>query len=777
MLALRSVPPLIGIAEAERIALELYGLAVSTERMSGERDANFHARTADGADYVLKILRGPPELPASDCQVQVLRHLAEQDPTLPIPKVCPTLKGAELGRVERDEGPLSACLLTYLPGELLADSSPGPAELQQVGTLLARVDRALRGFFHPALAQHIAWDVRRLPELIQFAPYIEWPDVRRDVEETAATVRGLLPALRGLRHQAIHGDCHASNLLMSRAGAVSGILDFGDLIHAPLIQEVAVSMAELLIDDIAPVDTASALLAGYAAAETVTAADIDVLFDLIAGRHAVSILVHAWRGHEGGGDAAENKLPSAAASLRRLRELDRAALERRWHDLISRPQREVPARDVPPVDLQRRHRLMGAGAELFYEQPLHLVRGAGVWLYDAAGRAHLDAYNNVPHVGHAHPEVVRAIQEQTALLQTHTRYLHGGVLDYAEQLLARCPPHLGPSHGACIFVNSGSEANDVAWRLARFATGQRGALVMAHAYHGITDAVAPLTPGAGEPRDPHVATLAAPPAALRAADTMDDRDLAIARDDADRAIKRLAVNGFSPAAFFLDSALTSSGTFDPPPAWMATVAERVRTAGGLMIADEVQYGLGRSGSHFWGFERRGLSPDIITLGKPVGNGYPMGVVIADRRLIEAFQAKFGFFSTFGGSPVAAAAGRAVLAVIEREQLLANAGRTGAYLRARLEALSQTHACFGAVRGAGLLVGLEVRAADAPHAKRRTKAIVNRLAAHARILIGSEGPLGDILKIRPPLPFRAEHVDLLVEAIDEAAGYTGKTAED
>jgi 4-aminobutyrate aminotransferase-like enzyme len=192
------------------------------------------------------------------------------------------------------------------------------------------------------------------------------------------------------------------------------------------------------------------------------------------------------------------------------------------------------------------------------------------------------------------------------------------------------------------------------------------------------------------------------------------------------------------------------------------VAERVRAAGGLVIADEVQYGLGRSGSHFWGFERRGLTPDIVTLGKPVGNGYPMGVVIASRDLIEAFQEEFGFFSTFGGSPVAAAAGRAVLAVLEREALLVNARDTGAYLRAQLAALAAQHACFGAVRGAGLLVGLQV---DDP---RRTKAIVNRLAAHSRILIGSEGPDGTVLKIRPPMPFGRAHVDRLVEALDAAA---------
>ena len=778
MLALRSAPPIIGVAEAERVVLELYGLAVTVRHLSGERDANFQASTAGGTSYVFKILRGPPELPATDCQVAVLRHLVEQDASLPVPKIYPTQRGADLGSFERDDGTYTSCLFNFLPGELLAHAMSGNAlhaesRLRRVGASLARVDRALRGFFHPALAQRIAWDVRRLPELMELASCIESDEVRRDVEDTAAAFERLLPTLRGLRHQAIHGDCHASNLLVDPAGEVSGILDFGDLIHAPLILEPAVAMADLLIDGLASVESVGAVLAGYAAGKRLWVSDIEVLFELIAARHAVSILIHSWRGHDdGGADPAEKHLPRAAPSLQRLRNVDRAALLREWQAVAARGRQRSAAPADSAVDLERRHRLMGTGAELFYEQPLHLVRGEGVWLFDAADRAYLDAYNNVPHVGHTQPDVVRAIQEQTATLQTHTRYLHGGILDYAEQLMARCPPHLDSrSHGACIFVNSGSEANDVAWRLARFATGQRGALVMAHAYHGITDAVAPLTLAAGVPLDPHVASIAPPPSHLNVGDTMTAEELQRTRDDAERAIRALDSNGFAPAAFYLDSGVTSSGIFDPPPAWLAVVAERVRAAGGLMIADEVQYGLGRSGSHFWGFERRGLKPDIITLGKPVGNGYPMGVVIANRGLIEAFQAKYGFFSTFGGGPVAAAAGRAVLEVIDREHLLDNARDTGAYLRARLQALAVSHDCFGSVRGSGLLVGLDVLAAESGLARRRTKAIVNRLAAHSRILIGSEGPDGAVLKIRPPMPFQPNHADLLVQALDEAAVQT------
>jgi len=771
LLALRSAPPVFSTAEAERIARDIYGLAVAVEPLSGERDCNFRIRTADGDAYVLKIVDGAAQPEATDCQIRVLRHLAEIDPSLPVPKVFATQAGADLGNVEQSGHTYAACLMGYLPGRLLAEARPAAPLLLNVGLTLARLDQALQGFFHPAMAQHIAWDVRRLPELMEFAALIEAASVRRNVTVVRDAMAECLPRLRGLRSQAIHGDCHASNLLVDpAAGAVCGVLDFGDMIHAPLVLEPAVAMSELLTEGLTDVADLGKVVEGYCRRQPLATADIAALFDLITARHAITLLLHAWRSRhdEKGARVIAAGAANAATSLAHLLSLDREALTQEWHEAAGTSQ----VRSTP-VDLGRRHRLLGAGAELFYDKPLHLVRGDGVWLYDPAGRAYLDVYNNVPHVGHSHPHVVRAIQRQVAMLSTHTRYLHESVLEYAEALTARCPSHLD----ACIFVNSGSEANDVAWRMAQFATGNKGGMVMAHAYHGITDAVAALTPGAGQATDPRVVTLAPPPPILTADDHLSAADLAIAAEDTDLALTTLASRGMAPAAFFIDTALTSSGIFDPPPAWLETVVERVRAAGGLVVADEVQYGLGRSGSHFWGFERRGLArpgltPDIVTLGKPVGNGYPMGVVIANRTLIEAFQAKFGFFSTFGGNPVAAAAGLAVLQVIENEQLLANAGTTGDYLRRRLEEVAAQHACLGRVRGHGLLLGLEIQGPNAISAKKRTKKIVNALASRARVLIGSEGPLGNILKLRPPMPFRTEHADLLVQAIDAAASTTG-----
>ncbi len=768
MLALRTSPPSFGIAEGERIVRDFYGLAASITPLPGERDCNFRLRTADAPgvesrEFVLKILDVAADVGSTECLIAVLDHLAEQDPALPVPRLFPTQQGDAIGRFSRDGIDYAACLVSFLPGQLLADSAPSGALLHHVGVTLARIDRALQGFFHPSLTRRLAWDVRRLPELAEFSSYIDPPALRSAVEKVATALRACLPRLRALRSQAIHGDCHAANLLVDAEGlSVRGILDFGDMIHAPVIMEPAVAMSELLTEAVAPLESASALLQGYAEGQLLQSDEVELLFDLITARHAVTVLVHAWRCRHDpqGAQVLASAASHSGRSLAHLLSADREALTRTWHEAAG-----TSPRLARPVDLARRHRLMGAGAELFYAKPLHLVRGAGVWMYDGQGQAYLDVYNNVPHVGHSHPAVVAAIQKQTAILATHTRYLHENILRYAERLTARLPAKLN----ACLFVNSGSEANDVAWRMAQLASGHHGGLVMENAYHGITDAVAALTPSTGTPRDPRVVTLAPPPSGLRVDHAMSRADLDAAEIDTDRAVERLSERGFAPAAFYIDTAITSSGIFDPPATWARAVSERVRAAGGLIVADEVQYGLGRPGSHFWGFERRGLEPDIVTLGKPVANGYPMGVVVANRTLIEAFQAEFGFFSTFGGNPVAAAAGLAVLEVLDREALMANASATGNYLREMLETVAARHDCLGAVRGTGLLLGLDVLGLDAVAAKLRTKRIINILASEFRILISYEGPHVNILKLRPPMPFGRGHVDLLVQAIDAAAG--------
>jgi 4-aminobutyrate aminotransferase-like enzyme/Ser/Thr protein kinase RdoA (MazF antagonist) len=763
MLALRTSAPAFNAVEGERIARDDYGLAVAADPLSGERDCNLRLQCADGRQFVLKIIDDELDPGAAGRLAAVLTHLAESRPQLPVSRLIPTRTGDALIKIHRDGAVYSAVLMSYLSGEHL-HSAAQPAQLRQIGATLALTTQALQGFFHASLLQPLAWDSRQLPRLIEYAGDLRLVETRVAVEGVARRLKDLLPTLRGFRSQAIHGDCHPRNLLFDPSGdRVCGVLDFGDMMHAPLIFEPAIAMAELLMEGLATPADVGAILQTFAQSQRLELGEVDALFDLIAARHATTLLISAWRTRHdsGGADALGSSAAGAWSSLAALLGEGRESLTAHWHAAAG----TVPvARGGGAVNLQRRHRLLGAGAELFYEKPLHIVRGEGVWLYDAEGHAYLDVYNNVPHVGHGHPTVVAAIARQSAALATHTRYLHPAILDYAEELMDGLAPGLGLD--ACIFVNSGSEANDVAWRLAKMASGHEGALIMEHAYHGITDAVGALTPGSGQPAAPWVVALAPPTDGAQI-----DAQLLQAETGAKNAIDRLKKRGFAPAAWFIDSALTSSGIFDPAPQWGSAVGRAVRAAGGLVVADEVQFGLGRAGSHFWSFERRGLRPDIVTLGKPVGNGYPMGIVIAGRDLIETFQRKFGFFSTFGGNAVAAAAGSAVLRVLSEEKLQANALATGEYLRARLAQVASRHEHLLETRGCGLLQGLTVGGADANAARINARGIVNRLATEHRILIGTEGPGGHVLKMRPPMSFGPQHADLLAAAIDASLSRT------
>ena len=770
LIALKTDPPPVTPADAERVALEHYGINARARALPGERDKNFQLGTADGHQYVLKVMDPTADGATLECQSSVLRHLAEHAPSLPVPRIIEARDGSSLARAAIGGASYHVRVMPFMAGTLAAQRQNDRRSLDAMGQTLARLDGALASFFHIALGQRIAWDVRESPALLEYVDFLDCAASRRLVRLALDGLVVKLAEVRGLRAQAIHGDCHPHNLLLDAAGErCVGILDFGDMIHAPLILEPAVAMAEFLAEGAAGYDLVSELLAGYASVQPLSSAEVEVLYELITARLAASVVIHAWRSRHDLAGAAKvaDSVTLATESLDTLYTRGRNVCRAEWHRAAGTSAggagpsvARTPGNDQSDTELiARRHRLLGAHAELFYSHPLHLVRGAGVWVYTAAGERFLDVYNNVPHVGHAHPWVVRATAAQARRIASNTRYLDRTVLDYAERLTARLPAGLD----ACLFVNSGSEANDVAWRIACSHTASAGALVMAHAYHGITEAVTALSTALPSARRAHVEALAAPPGPAEIGARGGAQLAAAAAGEVRRAIAALAARGFGVAAFMIDSAFTSNGIYDPPADWMAPITAAVHAAGGLIIGDEVQYGLGRSGSHFWGFERRGYVPDIVTLGKPVGNGYPLGVVITRRAILEGFQKQTGFFSTFGGNPVAAAAGLAVLEVLEREQLMANALRTGRYFRECLIELARSEACLGEVRGHGLLLGVEVIEADGSAASGRAKSIIDALR-ESGVLIGSEGPEGNVLKLRPPLCFGPEHADRVIAAL-------------
>lgn len=433
--------------------------------------------------------------------------------------------------------------------------------------------------------------------------------------------------------------------------------------------------------------------------------------------------------------------------------------------ILGIPADRFPAPEPSKTEtLAARRRHIGGNLSISYREPLKLVRGWRQYLYDETGRAYLDVYNNVPLVGHSHPRVVRAAERQLALLNTNTRYLHDNLTRYAEALTARMPAPLE----VCYFLNSASEANELALRLARTHTGHNDIIVLDAAYHGHTSALVDISPykfngpgGAGRKPWVHVAPVA------------DDYRGAYKRNDPEAGRKYAAHVaeiieriGGRFAAYIAETLPSVGGQIVFPPGYLAEVYRHVRAAGGVCIADEVQVGFGRLGTHFWGFETQGVTPDIVVLGKPIGNAFPLAAVVTTPEIAASFDNGMEFFSTFGGNPVACAAGLAVLEVMEAEGLQANALRVGNHLLAGLRELMARHALFGDVRGSGLFLGVELvrdRTSLEPAAAEASY-IVNRLR-DAGILAGTDGPLHNVLKLRPPLVFTEEDAGFLVGTLD------------
>jgi len=415
--------------------------------------------------------------------------------------------------------------------------------------------------------------------------------------------------------------------------------------------------------------------------------------------------------------------------------------------------------------LERRYRAIGHHSPLFYKKPLHLVRGEGVWLWDAEGNRYLDVYNNVPCVGHCHPHVVEALCRQAATLNVHTRYLHTNILDYVERLTAKFDPSLSMAMLAC----SGSEANEIALRMARQQTGAQGILVTDLAYHGNTEAVAETGIAfMPEARTTRRVRAFASPDSYRCPEELHGAALTEHYLESVRAaIASFEAEGLGVAGILICPAFANEGLLDVPPGFVEQAVALVRAAGGLYIADEVQGGFGRTGAHWWSHEAHGVTPDIVTLGKPMGAGYPISGVIAREAMVESFGAWGMYFNTFAGSPVACAVGSAVLDVLENERLPENAVTTGAFLAAGLRRLQARHGVIGEVRDKGLFLAVEMvkdRHTREP-APEESGRLIN-LMRERGVLISRVGRFDSVLKLRPPLVFRQEHAELLLDTLDD-----------
>ncbi|MFW6124418.1 MAG: aminotransferase class III-fold pyridoxal phosphate-dependent enzyme [Acidobacteriota bacterium] len=418
--------------------------------------------------------------------------------------------------------------------------------------------------------------------------------------------------------------------------------------------------------------------------------------------------------------------------------------------------------------LQLRRKYIGPSLRLSYKKPLKIVKGFMQYLYDEKGQKYLDARNNVPHVGHCHPRIVNAAQKQMCVLNTNTRYLHDNLVLYAQELNEKMPEPLR----VCYIVNSGSEANDLALRLAWTYTQKKDVIVIDGAYHGNLSTLIDISPykfdgkgGTGAP--PHVHKVHTPDGyrgEYKYQDPLSGKKYA---DQVKAVIKRIKQNGKELAAFICEPLMGCAGQIVFPDNYLKYAYKHVREAGGVCIADEVQIGFGRVGSHFWGFETQNVVPDIVTLGKPMGNGFPLAAVITRPEIAEAFDNGMEYFNTFGGNPVSCAVGIAVLDVIEEEELMENARITGRYFKGKLEKLKNKYSLIGDVRGMGLFLGVELvldREKMTP-AVEQADYVVEKMKQE-KILLSTDGPYKNVLKIKPPMVFNRDNADLFAEKMDQ-----------
>jgi 4-aminobutyrate aminotransferase-like enzyme/Ser/Thr protein kinase RdoA (MazF antagonist) len=714
---------------------------------------------------VLKISNASERADVVDMETKAALHVLAVDPTLPVAAPLTTVRGDPVTGAATHAadvaGPTGARHIVrasaYMPGRASVD--PRELDAAAVGDYartVARLGRAMRAFFHPSAGRALLWDVQHASSLRPMADAIHDGAHRSLVDETLDRFeRDVLPRWPALRAQVIHGDVTLDNALVDERGRITGIIDWGDMSHSALVCDVSSALEALLarrsFDEVVPL--AMRFVDGYRAITPLEPVELEVLPDLVATRLVTVAVLFAWRAERHPGNAYLRGWEDALWPL--LGYLVSDGID----DFRARLRAGTPSSRDDAALRARRDRVFGpALSPLTYDEPLHVERGEGVWLFDTDGRRFLDCYNNVPVVGHCHPRVTEAIARQSRLLNTNMRYLHDAAIELGERIVASMPE--GSGLDTVLLVNSGSEANDTAWRLATVWTGARGGLVTRHAYHGVTQAIADLSPEewADGNRPPHVATF----------DPLDPfrepRDVDDAADDLLHACERLQERGVLPAATFVDGGFTSDGILAPPDAYVRALADRTHEVGAVYVADEVQAGHGRTGGGLWSFAAMGVDADVVTTGKPMGNGHPVAAVVTRRELTERLADTTEWFSTFGGNPVACAAALAVLDVLEDERLVERAGGTGSALRAAIADVRDD--AIADVRGVGLLTGVELVDADGAPDPARATAVANGMRTRG-VLVGTTGRLGNVLKVRPPLVFGPEHIPLVVEALDGA----------
>ena len=744
-----------------------YGLEAMISRLDGENE-NYLVVAEDGSQRVLKLCGQDQTSAAVELENLAVERVAEASLELEVPHIVRTQGGSVECFHSNGKSEVRGRLLCFVAGTPWGQAVPASIRLKHdLGRRLARLATALSGIRHPASQRTHQWDLSRSLEHRSKVTLIDSTEQRRILDQAFLLfAANALPWLEKLPHGLIHGDLNDENVLVSEE-RVCGLLDFGDCLDNPLVSDLAIALSYVLLDEPDPLEAGAEIIGAYHRERSLTAPELEVVFPLICCRLAVSLVTAAGRRQIDSTRSAwfVTEKRSWRALARYVGIPPRVAAEclAGKTGVAVFPDSPCPLSET----LKQRRKYFSGALSLTYQDPLKICRGRDQFLYDEKERPYLDLYNNVCHVGHCHPRVVQAGALQMARLNTNTRYLYEELAEYAERLCNLLPHPLE----RCFFVNSGSEANELALRLARAHTGRYDMLVVEGAYHGHTTTMIDISPykfrgpgGVGSSKDwVHVVPLAD---GYRGPFKGQGRDAGVRY--ASEVQKVIESSDRPIAGFITESLLSCGGQVIPPEGYLETAFGHVRAAGGVCIADEVQVGFGRVGTHFWAFELQNVVPDIVVMGKPIGNGHPMAAVVTTPEISDSFtRAGMEFFSTCGGNPVSCAIGRAVLDVIQDEGLQERARQVGSHLLEDLLELKQRHPLVGDVRGVGLFIGIElVRNLETLQpAAEEAALLVDQLCLRG-ILTATDGPFHNVIKIKPPLVVTQGDAEMAVRVIDD-----------
>lgn len=747
---------------------QYFGIGGTISDLNGYDEWNYLVLSKDGTKFIFKVATDEHGAAFLDAQVKITEHLSATSLGSRLQQHQPSLEGEKLVPVLIDGTRYYLRLLSYLEGQFWAETILRPAELYtDLGSMLGTMDEQLKSFSHPGMHRRYTWDISTASDANQKLHYITDPHQRRIAGYFLLQFETIvLPVLHTLRHAYIHNDANDYNLLVKN-NKISGLIDFGDMVYTALINNLAVACTYAMFDAKDTLKAAALVVKGYHAQHPLTTKETDLLYWLIAARLCISVTQSAYNTSKGSTNEHHFITERSAWQLLEfLIQCNPIKAQQAFREACGFENIIQPNDDYAEL-LNERKKYIGRNLSISYDQPLKITRGALQYLYDDKGGTYIDCVNNVSHVGHCHPVVVRSMQQQIATLNTNTRYLHDALEEFAAALTATLPGKLK----VCYFTNSGSEANDLAIRMSRHFTKQEDVIVLDHAYHGTSTVAIQISPykfdgkgGFGQQAWVHKAIS---PDLYRGQYQYGDAGAGEKyADDVLRIITALQQQQKAPAAFICETLLGVGGQIPLPENYLKSVYAHVKAAGGVCIADEVQVGFGRVGEHFWGFQLQEVEPDIVVLGKPIGNGHPLAAVIVTEEIANAFNNGMEYFNTFGGNPVSMVTGSTVLQVIKEEAMQQHAKDTGDYLLQLLKDLMRKHEIIGDVRGHGLFVGAELvksRQTKEP-AVPEIDQIVQAMKARG-FLLSTDGPLHNVLKIKPPLVFTRENALQMVQHLD------------